>query len=119
LLSSHVLGEVETLADRLSIIRDGALVRTGTLTELRGHARTAVRAVLDRVPDDAALTLLHDVLVDGDRISATIESDRAQEAMTLLTAHGIRSLTVEPPSLESLFLRLYEDSTDTGTSSMR
>jgi ABC-2 type transport system ATP-binding protein len=112
LLSSHILAEVETLADRLSIIRDGAVVRSGTLTELRGRTRTAVHAVLEGVPRPEQLATLHDVHVDGSRLTATVESDRLQEAMTLLTALGIRSLTVEPPSLESLFLRLYDDAPD-------
>ncbi len=112
LLSSHILAEAETLADRLSIIRDGVVVQTGTLTELRGRTRTAVHAVLERVPAAPELDVLHDVHVDGDRLNATVDSTRVQEAMTLLTAHGIRSLTVEPPSLESLFLRLYDDGAD-------
>ncbi len=112
LLSSHILAEAETLADRLSIIRDGVVVETGTLTDLRGRTRTAVHAVLERVPDTSDLAVLHDVHVDGDRLNATVDSTRIQEAMALLTAHGIRSLTVEPPSLESLFLRLYDDGPD-------
>jgi len=109
LLSSHILAELETLADRLSIIRDGTIVQSGSLTELRGQTRTSLHAVLDRVPAAEELGALHDVHVDGNRLAATIESSRVQEAMSLLTRHGIQSLTVEPPSLESLFLRLYDD----------
>ncbi|MDQ6944958.1 MAG: ABC transporter ATP-binding protein [Actinomycetota bacterium] len=109
LLSSHILAEVESLADRLSIIRDGAVVQTGTLTELRGSARTAIHAVLERPAGDGALGLLHDVRLDGHRLSATVESDRIGEAMSALTPYGITSLTVAPPSLESLFLRLYDE----------
>ncbi|MCK8615445.1 ABC transporter ATP-binding protein [Gordonia sp. C13] len=108
LLSSHILAEAETLADRLSIIRDGAIVATGTLADLRGHTRTSVRADLDTVPSDEQLAELHDVTVDGHRLGATVDSDRIGDAMAMLTSCGLRSLTVEPPSLESLFLRLYE-----------
>ncbi len=114
LLSSHILAELETLADRLSIIRDGTIVQSGSLTELRGQTRTSLHAVLDRVPAAEELDTLHDVHVDGHRLAATIESSRVQEAMSLLTRHGIQSLTVEPPSLESLFLRLYDDDADPG-----
>ncbi|NDK91578.1 ABC transporter ATP-binding protein [Gordonia desulfuricans] len=109
LLSSHIMAEVETLADRLSIIRDGAIVETGTLTELRGHTRTTVRAELITVPDPGRLSILHDVTLDGHRLTATVDSDRIGTAMDALTSCGLRSLTVEPPSLESLFLRLYDD----------
>ncbi|MDO8144429.1 ABC transporter ATP-binding protein [Isoptericola sp. 178] len=118
LLSSHIMAEVETLADRLSIIREGRIVQTGTLKELRGDVRTTVRAVLERAPAIDELCSLHDVHLDGDRLTATVESTRIGEAMTLLTDYGLVSLTVEPPSLESLFLRLYEDeqaSAPTGT----
>jgi ABC-2 type transport system ATP-binding protein len=109
LLSSHILAELESLADQLSIIRDGKIVQNGTLVELRGHTRTTVHAVLDRVPDAQGLATLHDVHLDGNRLSATVESDRIGDAMALLTPCGLASLTVAPPSLESLFLRLYED----------
>lgn len=109
LLSSHIMAEVETLADRLSIIRDGAIVETGTLAELRGHTRTTVHAELGTIPTEEQLSALHEVKMDGNRLTATVDSDRIGEAMNALTPWGLRSLTVAPPSLESLFLRLYED----------
>jgi len=107
LLSSHILAEVESLADRLSIIRDGRIVQEGTLADLRGQTRTAIRATLDRVPDASVLAAFRDVRLDGPRLSATVESARIGEAVQTLGAYGITGLTVEPPSLESLFLRLY------------
>lgn len=112
LLSSHIMAEVETLADRLSIIRDGAIVESGTLADLRGHTRTAVHATLRQPPNREHLSAFHDVHLDGDKVSGTIDSDRIGDAMKLLTPLGITSLTVEPPSLESLFLRLYETDQD-------
>jgi len=108
LLSSHILSEVETLADRLTIIRDGKAVETGTFAELQGHARTSVRATLQRTPTRDVLGALHDVHLEGRRLSATVDAARIGEAMTLLAPFGLANLTVEPPSLESLFLRLYE-----------
>ena len=116
LLSSHIMAEVESLADRLSIIRDGRIVQEGTLAELRGQTRTTIHAELSVVPPDEVLVGLHDVHVDGSRLRATVDSLRIGEAMAALTPLGITSLTVEPPSLESLFLRLYdEDAADPGT----
>jgi ABC-2 type transport system ATP-binding protein len=108
LLSSHILAELETLADRLSIIRDGRIVQTGTLAELRGHTRTSIHAILDRAPTPEQLTRFADVHLDGNRLTATVDSNRIGEAMSTLTPLGLTSLTVEPPSLESLFLRLYD-----------
>jgi ABC-2 type transport system ATP-binding protein len=112
LLSSHILAEAENLADTLSIIRDGKVVETGTLIELRGQARTSIHATLDRVPEEAALSSLHDVHLDGGKLTAMVDADKIGDAMTLLAPYGLASLTVEPPSLESLFLRLYETDAD-------
>jgi len=114
LLSSHILAEVEILADRLSIIRDGRIVENGSLAELRGHTRTSVHATLEHPPAVELLTSLGDVHLDGHRLTASIDSPRIGEAMTALAPYGLSALTVEPPSLESLFLRLYE-TTDTET----
>lgn len=116
LLSSHILAEVETLADRLSILRAGKIVKTGTLLELRGHARTSIHAILDRAPEAGALASLRDVRLDGVRLTATADANKIGDAVALLAPYGLASLTVEPPSLESLFLRLYESDADvTGT----
>ncbi|MCQ2002196.1 ABC transporter ATP-binding protein [Arthrobacter zhaoxinii] len=109
LLSSHVLAEVETLADRVSIIRDGRIVEEGTLAQLRGHTTTSVHATLKRAPQPGQPAVFEDVNLDGDRLTAVVDSARVGEAMTALIPFGITSLTVEPPSLESLFLRLYDD----------
>ena len=116
LLSSHILAQVETLADRLSIIRDGRIVQEGTLTELRGQTRTTIRAELSRRPSDDVLAGLRDVHLDGSRLWATVDSPRIGEAMAALTPFGIGSLTVEPPSLESLLLRLYDEAPDAAPS---
>jgi len=114
LLSSHILAELETLADRLSIIRDGVIVQSGTLGDLRGQTSTTIHAVLDRVLEQHELAGFTDLCSEGNRLSATVDSSRIGEAMALLTAHGITSLTVAPPSLESLFLRLYGDDAEDG-----
>ncbi len=112
LLSSHILSEVETLADRLSIIRAGRIVETGTLAQMRGKARTSVHATLTRVPVAADLAGLHDVHLAGNALTATVDADGIGRAMATLTPYGIDALTVAPPSLESLFLRLYENDED-------
>lgn len=108
LLSSHIMSEVETLADRISIIRDGKIVQTGTLSDLQKGTRSTIHAAFARPITDAALQGLSDVHVDGERLTATVDAAFVGEVMARLTPLGITSLTVEPPSLESLFLRLYE-----------
>lgn len=108
LLSSHILSEVESLADTLSIIREGRIVRTGTLDQLQEKAQTIIRATLDREPPEGALELIHDIRVDGRHFVGATETAHAGAAVQALSAYGISTLTVEPPSLESLFLKLYE-----------
>lgn len=114
LLSSHILAEVENLADRLSIIREGATVRTGTLEQLRGTARTTVHATLERPAGAAAVQGLHDVRLDGHHLTAAVAPADLDLAMGSLSTLGLTALSVEPPSLETLFLSLYEGETGPG-----
>ncbi len=110
LLSSHILSEVETLADRVSIIRDGRVVQTGTLDELRSQSRVTVTAVLGRHPEPGSPLLAGaDSRLDGDRFTAAVEPDQVNAVMAELVRHDLSALTVTPASLEDLFLRHYDD----------
>ncbi len=110
LLSSHILSEAEALADRISIIRDGRVVETGTLAQLRHRTRTTVLAVLaDPPPTTAELEGVTDASLDGARLTASVERDGLNRAMATLSRYGITQLTVAPPSLEDLFLRAYHE----------
>ena len=109
LLSSHIMSEVEALADRVSIIRAGRVVQTGTLDALRGQTRLTISATLSRVPH-VRLAVMHDVHLDEhQRLTATVEPGRINEAMAALAQLGMTALTVSPASLEDLFLRQYGD----------
>jgi ABC-2 type transport system ATP-binding protein len=112
LLSSHILGEVEALADRVSIIRRGRTVTTGTLADLRRHTRTNVHAVTVEAPaglaDAAGVADLVSQRLDGHVDSRfTIDADHLDGAVGLLHTARIHTLTVTPPSLDALFLRTY------------
>ncbi|MFE1231231.1 ATP-binding cassette domain-containing protein [Streptomyces sp. NPDC059442] len=108
LLSSHLLSEVESLCDRVSIIRKGRTVETGSLAELRHLTRTSVSAELARTPDGlAALPGVHGLDVRGHRVRLQVDTDKLDAVLRALTATGVRSLTSTPPTLEELFLRHY------------
>ncbi|WP_367650421.1 ABC transporter ATP-binding protein [Nocardioides sp. zg-DK7169] len=113
LLSSHIMSEVEALADRVSIIRQGAIAQTGTLEQLRGQARVTINATLTRTPDPGGLAdleaLLHEVRLQGRRMTAMVEPDRVNDAMAALVTYEMSALTVSPASLEDLFLRHYDE----------
>ncbi|MGR2752158.1 ATP-binding cassette domain-containing protein [Agromyces arachidis] len=111
LLSSHILSEVETLCDRVSIIRAGRLVESGTLAELRHLTRSSVGFV-HVAGQEAELTAIdgvHDLVVDDGRVRFTVDTDRIAGVLPQLGRLGVQGLTVAPPSLEELFLRHYGD----------
>src|SRR5487761_791822 len=109
LLSSHILAEAEALADRVTIIRAGRTVETGTLAELRHLTRTTVDAELDGPLSLDGLPGLHDVDQAGTRLRCEVDNPALNEVLRRLTAAGVRTLTCRPPTLEELFLRQYSD----------
>jgi ABC-2 type transport system ATP-binding protein len=109
LLSSHILAEVEALCDRLTIIRDGRAVETGTLDDMRHLTRTSIRAELTGAPDGlATLSGVHGLRTEGDRVVFDVDTDALEPALRKLVAVGVRSLVSQPPTLEELFLRQYQ-----------
>jgi ABC-2 type transport system ATP-binding protein len=108
LLSSHILSEVEALCDRLTIIRDGRAVETGTLDEMRHLTRTSIRAELAGAPDGLVhLAGVHDLRTDGATVVFDVDTDALEPALQTLIKVGVRSLVSQPPTLEELFLRQY------------
>ena len=115
LLSSHIMGEVEALADRVSIIRDGQTVSSGTLAELRRHTTTEVHAVTDTRPEGLEDEGLRIAEVGGRyEVRAHVAATRLGEVTGILHAAGIHTFTATPPSLDDLFLDAYSG---TGTHS--
>ncbi len=109
LLSSHILSEVEALCDRISIIRQGRTVETGTLDELRHLTRTSITAELAAAPEGLAdVPGVHDLVVQGLRVRFQVDPGELDAVLRRLTAFGVRSLVSRPPTLEELFLRHYE-----------
>jgi ABC-2 type transport system ATP-binding protein len=112
LLSSHILAEVEALCDRVSIIREGRTVETGTLTELRHLTRTTISAELTSEPSGmTGLAGVNGLRVVDHRVDFEVDSDHLGDVLAQLTRLGIRSLISHPPTLEELFMRHYRDET--------
>ena len=105
LLSSHILAEVEALCDRVTIIRDGRTVESGTLAELRHLTRTSISAELERPPSGlTGLDGVHDLQTEGTRVRCQVDTDRLDSLLKHLTSFGVRSLVSQPPTLEQLFI---------------
>jgi ABC-2 type transport system ATP-binding protein len=110
LLSSHILAEVEALCDRVSIIRHGRTVESGTLPELRHLTRTSIAVETERPIEGLAdLPGVHDPQVDSLRARFDVDTAQLDGTLKYLTRFGVRSLTSQPPTLEELFLRHYGD----------
>jgi ABC-2 type transport system ATP-binding protein len=108
LLSSHILAEVEALCDRVSIIRLGRLVESGTLDELRHLTRTTIVAETTRSASGVAnLPGIHNLEVQDGRVRFDVDAEHLEAAVRSLVELGVRSLVSHPPTLEQLFLRYY------------
>lgn len=110
LLSSHILAQVEVLADQISIIRQGQIVETGSLTDLRHLTRTSVDAVTDRPADTlAGLAGVHGLRSEDGHVRFEVDGDHLAAVVRQLGDLGVQGLTVRPPTLEQLLLRHYGD----------
>lgn len=118
LLSSHILSEVEKLCDRVGIIRQGKIIETGSLNELRHLTRTQIL-----VETKQPITKLHDLkgiheIVEKDQeLSFQVDTDEMDQVIRHISQFGIVKLESAPPALEDLFMRHYEGTekaTDTG-----
>jgi ABC-2 type transport system ATP-binding protein len=110
LLSSHVLAEAEHLCDRLTIVRRGRTVQSGTLAQMRHLTRTSVTVETARpVPGLADLPGVHDLRTEDGRLHMDVDTSALDDVVRQLAGSGVRSLVSAPPTLEELFLRHYGD----------
>ncbi|KUO49868.1 MAG: ABC transporter ATP-binding protein [Desulfitibacter sp. BRH_c19] len=108
-LSSHILAEVEALCDRVGIIRQGKIVESGTLEELRHLTRTTVTVGLAKSTNLSQLQGVHDVSRKEEKWRFSVDASAMEAVMGALAPMGIKSLMAEPPTLEELFIRHYGD----------
>ena len=110
LLSSHILSEVEALCDRVTIIKDGRAVESGSLADLRHLHRTMVTAVI--TPEDAhglgRVEGVHDEEYANGRWSAHVDEAAMSGVLGRLAGRDAGAVTATPPTLEELFLSHYE-----------
>lgn len=108
LLSSHILSEVEALCDRVTIIRAGQAVEEGTLAQMRHLTQSSVSVTTDARADAIrALPGVHDLVAEDGTLRFGAEPSAVAGVIAALDGHRVEALTVEPPSLEELFLRHY------------
>jgi ABC-2 type transport system ATP-binding protein len=111
LLSSHILSETEALCERVTIIRAGRTVESGTLESMRHLSRTSIKAELSSSPGDLTrIKGVEDITIEGNTLHAQVDNEALGELIRVLGAAGVRSLVSSPPTLEELFMRHYTDS---------
>jgi ABC-2 type transport system ATP-binding protein len=109
LLSSHILAETEALCGRVTIIRAGRTVESGTLASMRHLSRTTIRAELLGNPGDLSrIPGVEDVTISDGVLHAQVDAAGLAELIRVLGRTGVRSLVSQPPTLEELFLRHYK-----------
>jgi ABC-2 type transport system ATP-binding protein len=109
-LSSHILSEVQSVADRLAVLRAGKIVTAGTVNEVRGLARQRVEVWFetDAPPGLASTPDIGDPRIEGRRFTAVLTGS-ARPLIGALAGQPIESITIEEPDLEEAFLGLYEE----------
>lgn len=110
LLSSHILAEAEALCDRVTIIREGKDVQSGSLDELRHLTRMSIK-VETRKPITGLSKLkgVYGVTVKGHHAKFEVDNEAMEATLKYLTTLNVVHLTSTPPSLEKLFLQHYDD----------
>ncbi|WP_462422172.1 ABC transporter ATP-binding protein [Salinicoccus sp. Marseille-QA3877] len=109
LLSSHILSEVEKLADRIAIIRDGKIIETGKLSDL-SHI-TRIKYILSSENDLSALKdkeYVHDYREEDETTHLMVDNDKVSRFLDDISGYNITYLVTEPPKLEDIFMRYYE-----------
>lgn len=109
LFSSHILTEVEELCNRVTIIKDGKTIDSGSLENMRHFSlMNIVAETQNPVSGLDTLRGIHNLDISGNNVTFQAEAGVLQEAVTLLTRYGIKSLQSHPPTLEDLFMRHYK-----------
>lgn len=109
LLSSHILSEVDALCEKVTIIRAGRSVESGSIASMRHLSRTSITAELTGDPGDLGrIPGVEDVRIDGRTLHCQVDADSLGTLIRTLGDTGVRSLVSTPPTLEELFLRHYE-----------
>lgn len=109
LLSSHILSEVEKLCDQISIIKDGKIIESGKLEDLRhltmSKIKTTTKSPIIGLGEDERV---FDYIVKDDIASFSVDGANLGDVIKDLSKFEIITLESQPPTLEELFMSHYE-----------
>ncbi|AZP04411.1 ABC transporter ATP-binding protein [Jeotgalibaca ciconiae] len=113
LLSSHILSEVEQLCDYVAIIRQGEIVESGTLDELRHLTRIQISLKTNKeVPELAEQKWVHNLTFEKNEAVFQLDSEYMDELISYVQPYGVIKFESAPPKLEDLFMRHYQTEED-------
>jgi len=109
-LSSHILSQVEELCDRISIIRKGKIIETGTMKELRHLTRSHIKAETNELAHGVeSMKGVYKFHKHKNTVEFDVDNSELGEVISRLDKYGIKSLICTPPSLEELFITHYKN----------
>ena len=109
LLSSHILSEVEKVCDKIAIIREGKIIETGTLSEMRHLTRTQLTIkTKEPVPSLSEIKGVHNPVASVDGLTFQVDTEELAEVIRYISSYGVVKLESAPPTLEDLFMRHYQ-----------
>jgi len=108
-LSSHIMSEVEKLCDRIAIIREGVIVETGTLADMRHLTRLTMTIETEKpIEDLAGVKGVHGITEQKGGVSFQVDSNEIGGVIAYIGKYGVKKLESAPPTLEDLFMRHYD-----------
>nr|WP_284247054.1 ABC transporter ATP-binding protein [Tetragenococcus halophilus] len=109
LLSSHILSEVEHLADKIVIIRQGEIVESGSLEEMRHLTRPTITLVTEQdVSQIAKVNGVHNFQQNDNQAVFSAENKYLNDILSQASKLGVKKFESTPPTLEDLFMRHYK-----------
>lgn len=108
LLSSHILSEVEALCEKVSIIKEGEIIETGTFEELRHLTRTSITVdTMQPITGLEELPGVHNLSLEETHAHFSVDAEKIDSTLKYLSQFGVKSILSAPPTLDELFLRYY------------
>jgi ABC-2 type transport system ATP-binding protein len=109
LLSSHILSEIEKVCDKIAIIREGKIIETGTLSEMRHLTRTQLTIkTKEPIPSISDIKGIHNPVASDAGLTFQVDTEELAEVIRYISSYGVMKLESAPPTLEDLFMRHYQ-----------